>query len=63
MTSAWELFPRLSEICVPFEIKGILLICLIAVLWSHDWVHPMSCSQMGLIQALACAGIDNCHGK
>ena len=46
-----------------FEIKVIKLTCLIAVLWSHDWVQPMSCSQMGLIQILAHAGIHNCHGK
>ena len=44
-----------------FEIKGINLTCLIAVLWSHDWVQPMSCSQMGLIWVLAHAGIYNCH--
>ena len=34
---------------VLFEIKGIMPMCLIAVLWSHDQLQPMSCSQMELI--------------
>ena len=46
-----------------FEIEWIQLMCLIVVLQSHDWIQPVSCSQMGLIKELAEAGIYNCHGK
>ena len=45
------------------ENKGIMPTCLIAVSQSHDWLQPMSCSQMGLIQVLAHVGFFNCHGK
>ena len=48
---------------VLYEIKGIMLMCWIAVFMVMWPGKPINCSQMGLIQAMACVGIYNCHGK
>ena len=56
-------FPGVSEIHGSVEIKGIMLMCLVVVLQSHDCVQPMSYSQMGLIRVMKHAQIYNYHWK